>query len=383
MRVLLMLSSMAMGGAERNIAAVLPHLSAQEDIQLTLGTLTTRRDSPLAALAAQSGVPRFDLGARRMVDWQAWRRYADFLRRERIDLVHSQDQDTNIYNALSRRLLGVPSVMTRHVMFEPFTNFKTRLRAQLVLIAARCGADRVIAVSEAVRQQFARQARLPLERIETVYNGIELEKFATRAQRAVTRARLGWAQDAPIVIMVAVLRGGKGHEVLFEAAPLLRQRVPNVQIMLVGDGEERAKLESLAAPHADYIHFLGQRMDVPELLGASDVLALPSWSEALPTVLIEAGAAGLPCVATDVGGAREIVIDGETGCIIPKGDSAALAARLADVLSDSARARRMGEAALQRVSSLFTLPQQARRTVEVYRRALERHNKQHISPQLD
>ncbi|MCS6871572.1 MAG: glycosyltransferase family 4 protein [Anaerolineae bacterium] len=375
MRVLLILSSMAMGGAERNIADLLPHLSAQEGIQLTLGTLNTRRDSPLAELVAQSGVPRFDMGARRMVDRQAWRRYTDFLRRERIDLVHSQDQDTHVYNALSRRLLGVPSVMTRHVMFEPFTNLKTRLRAQLVLIAARYGADRVIAVSEAVRQQFARQARLPLERIETVYNGIQLEKFATRARRAQIRAALGWAQETPIVIMVAVLRSGKGHEVLFEAIPTLRQRVPNVQIMLVGDGEARTKLESLAAPYADCVHFLGQRMDVPELLGASDVLVLPSWSEALPTVLIEAGAASLPCVATDVGGTREIVVDGETGYIIPKGDSAALAARVADLLSDSVHARKMGEAALRRVSCIFTLPEQARRTVEVYRRALASHSR--------
>ncbi len=375
MRVLLMLSSMAMGGAERNIAALLPHLSAIAGVQLTLGTLNTRRDSPLAGLIAQSGVPRFDMGARRLIDRQAWRRYTDFLRRERIDLVHSQDQDTNIYNALSRRLLGIPSVMTRHVMFEPFTNLKTRLRAQLVLIAARYGADRVIAVSEAVRQQFARQARLPLERIETVYNGIELQKFATRARRAEIRAALGWAQEAPVAIMVAVLRSGKGHEVLLEAVPQLRQRVPNVQIMLVGDGEARALLERMIAPYSDVVHLLGQRMDVPELLGASDVLVLPSWSEALPTVLIEAGAASLPCVATDVGGTREIVVDGETGYVIPAGDSAALAERLAELLTDSARARTMGQAALRRVSSLFTLPQQAERTVAVYERVLASRRK--------
>ncbi|RMF53169.1 MAG: glycosyltransferase family 1 protein [Chloroflexota bacterium] len=374
-RVLLMLSSMAMGGAERNIAALLPHLSAIAGVQLTLGTLNTRRDSPLAGLIAQSGVPRFDMGARRLIDRQAWRRYTDFLRRERIDLVHSQDQDTNIYNALSRRLLGIPSVMTRHVMFEPFTNLKTRLRAQLVLIAARYGADRVIAVSEAVRQQFARQARLPLERIETVYNGIELQKFATRARRAEIRAALGWAQEAPVAIMVAVLRSGKGHEVLLEAVPQLRQRVPNVQIMLVGDGEARALLEHMIAPYSDVVHLLGQRMDVPELLGASDVLVLPSWSEALPTVLIEAGAASLPCVATDVGGTREIVVDGETGYVIPAGDSAALAERLAELLTDSARARTMGQAALRRVSSLFTLPQQAERTVAVYERVLASRRK--------
>lgn len=373
MRVLLMLSSMAMGGAERNIAAVVPHINAIEGVELTLGTLNTRRDSPLAGLITESGVSRFDLGAKRMVDPRAWRRFTDFLRRERIDLVHSQDQDTNIYNALSRRRLGIPSVMTRHVMFEPFINLKTRLRAQLVLLSARFGADRVIAVSEAVRQQFAVQARLPLEKIETVYNGIELEKFNTRHKRAETRAALGWAQDAPIVIMVAVLRGGKGHEVLFEAVPRLRQRIPNVQIALVGDGEERAKLEALAAPYADVIHFMGQRMDVPDLLGAADALVLPSWSEALPTVLIEAGAASLPCVATDVGGTAEIVVDGETGYVIPKGDSAALATRLADLLSDSGRAAQMGAAALQRVTGIFTLPQQAKRTVEVYARALAMH----------
>jgi len=370
MKVLMVLSSMAMGGAERNIASVVPHLARQPGLDFTLGTLNTRRDSPLADLIAKSGVRRFDMGAKRMVDPAAWKRFTAFLRDEQIDLIHSQDQDTHVYSGLAHYRLGMPVVMTRHVMFEPADSFKTQLRARMVLLAARLSADRVIAVSEAVRRRFAEQTGLPLTKIETIYNGIELEKFNTRGKRAAKRAELGWEADRPIAVMVAVLRPGKGHEVLFEAVPALKAAVPGVQIKLVGDGELRPSLEQMAAPHADVVEFMGQRMDVPELLGAADALILPSWSEALPTVLIEAGAAGLPCVATDVGGTAEIVIDGETGYVIPTGNPAVLTEKLAVLLNDREKAAAMGAAAYRRVTSIFTLEQQAARTADLYARVL-------------
>ncbi|GAB4554214.1 MAG: glycosyltransferase family 4 protein [Anaerolineae bacterium] len=375
MRVLMILSSMAMGGAERNIAAVVPYINGLDGCELTLGTLNTRRDSPLAELITHSGVRRVDMGAKRMTDLAAWKRFTTFLREEKIELVHSQDQDTHVWNALQHVRRGIPSVMTRHVMFEPAESIKTTLRARLVLLAARYGIERVIAVSEATRQRFHEQTRLPLTKIETIYNGIDLTKFETRAKRAETRAALGWDLSAPIAVMVAVLRGGKGHEVLFESIHALKARVPNVQIKLIGDGEQRAMLEAQAAPYQDVVEFMGQRMDVPELLGAADALVLPSWSEALPTVLIEAGAASLPCVATNVGGTAEIVVDGETGYVIAAGDAAALVDRLALLLQDQSKARALGEAAYKRVHSIFTLKQQAVRTVDLYRRVIADHRR--------
>ncbi|NDJ86456.1 MAG: glycosyltransferase family 4 protein [Chloroflexi bacterium] len=369
MRAVMMISSIAMGGAERILVSVLPHFKEQ-GVDIRLCSLNTRRDSPLIEQFTESGIPRFDLGARRMVDPAAWRRFTTMLRDEKIDIVHAQDQDTNIYAALARRRLGIPSVMTRHVMVEPSEGIKETLRARLVLLAARYGFDRIIAVSEAVREAFSKLAKIDSERIETIYNGIEIERFDTHSARDAKRAEMGWPLDQPTVIMVAVLRPGKGHEVLFDAIPRLKEAVPGVRIKLVGGGELEDELRQQAAPYGETVEFLGQRMDVPDLLGASDVMVLPSWSEALPTVLIEAGAAGLPVVATDVGGSAEIVKDAETGYIVPPGDSAAIADRLIAVLKDPGAAMAMGDRARDFVTATFSLEEQARRTIALYEKVI-------------
>ncbi|MHB8626586.1 MAG: glycosyltransferase family 4 protein [Aggregatilineales bacterium] len=369
MRVLFMMSSIAMGGGERILVSVLPFFKT-EGITPALCTMNTRRDSPLTEAFNKTNIQRFDLGAKRMVDWRAWQRFRKLLQIEKFDVIHTQDQDTHIYGALAHWRLKTPVVMTRHVMFEPADSLKTNLRARLVLIAAHYGADRIVAVSEAVRQRFAKQARIPLSRIETIYNGIDIERFDTRSRRAAKRAELGYEATCPIVTMVAVLRAGKGHEVLFEAIPRLKAAVPNVQVKLVGDGELADNLRRQAAPLGDTVEFLGQRMDVPELLGASDVLVLPSWSEALPTVLMEAGAASLPVVATNVGGTAEIVVDGEGGYIVPPGDPEMLARRLIDLLQNPSQAAQMGQKARERVAQLFSLQQQARKTIALYERIL-------------
>jgi glycosyltransferase involved in cell wall biosynthesis len=370
MRVLMMMSSVAMGGAEQITVSVLPYLEAA-GITPLLCTLNTRRDSPITERLAQTGVKRFDLGARRMVDPLAWRRFRRLLQQEKIDLLNTQDQDTHIYGGLAGWQLNMPVVMTRHVVGEPSTTLKERLRARLVLLAARHGARRLVAVSDAVRQAFARQAGVPLAKIDTIHNGIDVQKFATRHQRQSKRAELGWDPDRPIVIMVAVLRPGKGHELLFEALPHLKAALPGVQVKLVGDGALNDDLRQQAAPFGDTVEFLGQRIDVPELLGASDVLVLPSWSEALPTVLLEAGAASLPVVATDVGGTSEIVVDGQTGFIVPPGNAPALAGRLLEVLENPTRGQQMGREARARVVSCFSLEEQARSLAALFQQEVK------------
>ncbi|NWF71308.1 MAG: glycosyltransferase family 4 protein [Chloroflexi bacterium] len=369
MRAVLMMSSLAMGGAERILVSVLPYLRAT-GLDVRLVTLNTRRDSPLTEDFVKSGIPRFDMGAKRMIDPDAWSRYVTMLRQEQIDIIHAQDQDTNIYAAAAHVRHGMPSVMTRHVLVEPMDTWKEATRARMVLTAAKYGFNRIVAVSEAVRQNFSKQAGIPLNRIETIYNGIEVERFATRHKREAKRAEMGWEKDTPIVIMVAVLRRGKGHEVLFEAVPQIQAAVPNVRIKLVGEGELSETLREQAKPYGDVVEFLGQRKDVPDLLGASDLLILPSLSEALPTVLIEAGAASLPLVATDVGGSAEIVESGKTGFIVPPGQAQPFAERIIHLLKNPVEARDMGERARARVVSMFSLEQQARQTVALYERIL-------------
>lgn len=370
MRVLVMMSSIAMGGGERNVVSVLPSLR-QIGVDVMLCTLNTRRDSLLVEDFNMSGITRFDLQARRMTDLNSWRRFTALLHDQGIDLVHAQDQDTIIYAGLAHCFLKTPTVMTRHVLKETADSWKAALRATLVFWSARYGMERIVAVSDAVRREFAMQTGIPVSKIETIYNGIDLERFDLHQAKHEVRRKLGWDIQVPVVVLVSVLRPGKGFELLFDALPRIRAVIPDVQIKIVGGGVLENELRKQAQAFGDTaVEFLGSRKDIPELLRASDVLIQTSWSEALPTVLIEAGAASLPVVVTDVGGTREIVQDGVGGYIVEPGDAPNLADRVVEILKDPALAEAMGRAAHARVFNIFTLSSQALQLKTLYEKTL-------------
>ena len=370
MRVLMMLSSIAMGGAERNVVSILPHLQ-EVGIDVKLCTLNTRRDSALAEVFSVSGIERFDLGATRLTDRKSWMRFSSLLRSEKIDIVHAQDQDAIIYTGLANRFLGVKTLMTRHVLQEIASSWKSTLRARLVLWLARHNMNRVVAVSEAVRQLFAKQSGVALSKIETIYNGIEIEKFETHKTRVEIRRRLGWDLDKKIAVHLSVFRPEKGYDLLFAALPLIKASLPEFQIKLIGDDSLESALRQESIGLKDTVQFMGQRMDVPDLLTASDLLLQTSWSEALPTVLIEAGASSRPVVATNVGGTSEIVLDGSGGFVVEPGNANALAERVVEILGDSALVDRMGINAKERIVNTFTLNQQAIKTKALYEKVLD------------
>jgi glycosyltransferase involved in cell wall biosynthesis len=364
-----MMSSMPMRGMERNVVAVLPYLKAQ-GLDIRFCTLSTRRDSALVQDFEKTGVERFDLGAKRLLDRQAWKKFAKMLKQEKIDIIHAQDQDTILMAGFAHWRLKAKTVMSRHVLVELAGNWRRKMRRDLVLNTARRRMDKVVAVSEAVRQDFANLANVPLDKIITIYNGLDVDKFDIRSRRQEKRLEMGWADNEQIVIMVAALTEGKGHDLLIKAIPQVKAAVPNVRIMLAGKGSQTDSIKALAEPYMDMVEFLGERNDIPELLVASDVLVQTSWAEALPTALMEAGAASLPVVATDVGGSAEIVVNCETGYIVPKGDADAIAQRLADVLNQPDSAALMGQKARQRIVDQFSLEQQAKQTIALYERII-------------
>lgn len=369
LRVAIMVSGLPSTGAENVVVHSLPATRAA-GVDPVLITLNTRRDGPLAAEVHAAGVRRIDVGARRMLEPAAVGRLVRILRRERFDLLHANDQDSIILGGLLRRLTGTPLVISRHVLVEPAATVKEHARARLVLAVARRSADHVIVVADAVGTRLAEQTGIDPGRITAVHNGLDLAGYRRSDDRAAARRALGWPPDAPVVLMVAWFRDGKGHDLLPRIVPRVRARVPDARFALAGEGELLADVRRRLALEAPAVRFLGHRADVPALLDAADVLLLPSWSEALPTVLIEAGAAARPVVASDVGGAREIVIDGMTGHLVPPGRAEDFADRLVALLRAPAAAERMGERAHQRIAEHFTVHQQALATVQVYRRVL-------------
>ena len=370
MKALILVNGFQTGGAERNLVDLIPHLVGA-GIHLSICTLSSRRDGHLAAAMAETGVERIDLDCAALYDIGALRRLDRLLCALRPDVLHSQDQHSHILTGLMRmRRSGPAIVMTRHVIAEPDGTTRERLRARMTLASMRRAADRVLAVSEAAREHLVGPGRIPPDKVTVVFNGLGVEPFAS-ADRAAARTRLGVDPSAHVAVMVGVMRPGKGHDVLFAALPELLARHPEAVVLLAGDGPELPRIRAAAGRFGDAVRVLGGRDDIPDLLAAADALVLPSWSEALPTVLLEAGAAGLPVVATDVGGCPEIVEHGQTGFLIPKGNAGALAERLGFLLSSPDAARRMGERGRARVLSRFSLPRQARETAAVYRAARE------------
>ncbi len=371
-RALVMMSCLQMGGGETNVVGFLPFLS-RYGVEPALCTLTTARDTVLADVVARTGIARYDLGARRMLDRGAWRRLEQLVLDQRIDVIHSHDVDSNVVAALVRRRVGRAVVMTRNVLADETATWKLFMRSRLVFPAARFGSDHVITVADAVGRSFARRAALPRDHLTTIRTGIALERFTPAMTRDEAREALGWDTARPTVVMVSVLRQGKGHDLLFRAIPRLRASIPRVVVKIVGGGEMEEDLRRQAAHLGDAVEFTGQLYEtLPTALWASDALVLPSRAEGLPIVLIEAAAAGLPVVATDVGGCSEVVAEGRTGFLVGRDDDEMLADRLAYLLQHGDAARAMGSAARSRAEARFSLSEQARATADLYRRVLAR-----------
>jgi glycosyltransferase involved in cell wall biosynthesis len=361
------MSSLATGGAERVTVSFLRRLQEKETETMAC-TVTARHDGPLAAELSEAGVIRRDLGARRLADPLAPLRLLQLLRRERVDVVHAHGQDASILGAAVRSLSGVPLIITRHVLDEPSANWRQSLRARLALAAAR-RADAVVAVSSAAADRLAETARLPRAAIRVIPNGIDLERFGQpqlTARRAELRRALGFGPRDQLVLLPAVLREGKGHDLLIEALPALKARVPAARVLFAGGGECETALRLQAQPHGDAIVFLGPRQDIPELLAACDLVVLPSRAEALPTALIEAAAAGRPVVATRVGGTAEVVEHGRTGWLVPPDNAATLVDAVATLLIDRERARAFGAAARRLAYEQFAIDVQVERTLALW-----------------
>jgi len=353
LRVLHLITRLPVGGAERMLVDIARGLDPRRFASIVC---CIQDRGELAAQLDAAGIPVHALERMRSkrFDWGAIGALARLMRAERIDIVHSHLYHANLYGRLAARLARVPAVATVH---NTYTRHK--LHRELLNRWLARGSARVIAVSEDVRRDLMERDRIPAGKIAVVHNGIDVGRIETALTRQAARERLGLAEDTIALGCVARLEEQKGHRFLLEALRTLNdpaRGAARFRALLVGDGRLRAQLEQRAAALgvAGWTQFLGTRHDVAEILKALDICVMPSLWEGLSVAMLEAMAAGLPLVISDVSGVAQVVGDDAYGVKVPPGDPGALARAIAGLADDPARRRALGAAARGRVLERFS-----------------------------
>lgn len=318
-----------------------------------------------------AGVELLALERSSRLDLRAWRPLIALLRSGEVDVLHSHKFGPNVWGSLLKILTRVP-VFVAHEHSWSYEGQPLRRRLDRHLIART--SDAFVAVSSEDRRRMTAVEGIPPARTELIPNGIDAPPVGSRS---AVRTELGIPDDAPVVGALSILRAEKGLDLLLKAVALLRDRLPDVRLLVAGNGPEESRLRDQAADlgMADVVDFLGFRTDLGDLLATFDVAASSSVHEGSPLAVMEYMAAGLPIVATAVGGVPHMIEDERHGLLVPSADPQALADGLHRLLSDHALAARLGEAARDRHSLEFTLDGTVDRIAGLYERLLARRGR--------
>lgn len=366
--VLQLIDSFHQGGSERQAIQLTRLLVESGRFDLRLASLNPagilRCDAEVLNLG---DIPSFPLTS--FYDKNAvvqLRRLMNFLRDSHVDILHTHDFYTNVFGMTAGWLVRVP---VRIASMRETAGMRTYAQQSAQRIAFSW-AHKVVANSQAVRKRLVDQG-VKASKIEVVYNGLETGRLLQHQSRTECLERLGLSPDskARFVTIVANMRLEiKDYPMFLRAAHLVKQAVSDAEFLLAGEGELTEQLRALARQLGIELstHFLGRCENVGALLQVSDVCVLSSKAEGFSNAILEYMAAGRPVVATDVGGAREAIIDGETGYLVESGDHVTMAERIISLMCAPEQARTFGERGRRVVAEKFSCEAQVQRTEQMY-----------------
>jgi glycosyltransferase involved in cell wall biosynthesis len=365
LRVHTLIDSLGTGGAE-TLLGDLAAGALQGGIDFSVAYL--HHEGPPAARLRELGIRPERVPIHSLVGPGDFRRVRAHIARVRPDVLHTHLGYSDFLGGIAARSLGIPAVSTLHVM-EWDRGLREWVKLTLQAFARIACCQRVICVSDAQRASYLAAWPARRARVVTVHNGIAATP-RPGSGRAV-RAGLGIGPGEPVVSMVTVLREGKGHDVALEAVGEVRRRFPGLRLLILGEGPAEAAIAARATPLGESVILTGHRRDVMEVLDASDVLLHPTSMDAFPTTLLEAMVAGVPIVASSVGGIPEIVEDGRHAVLVPAPPVAADVGRVLEgLLSDPGRRGMLAAAARTRFDGRFTIEAWIDRLLPLYEDAV-------------
>ena len=364
MRVMFLSTSMGMGGADKQLlsAAQLMHAQGHAVCIVSLTEL-----GPMGLEARTQGIRTESLDMRRGVpDPRGLIRLIRLVRAWKPDVLHSHMVHANLMARAVRLFARVPVIVsTIHNIYEGGPLWMAAYRVSNGLV------DHMTIISEAAADRFVKEGIVPRELLTCVPNGVDTERFRQVAPgtREALRSSIG-VHDRFVWLAVGRFEIAKDYPNMLHAFAQVCQRDSSAVLLLVGHGSLQQETESLAQSLGlgDRIRFLGVRSDVPEVMAAADGYVMSSAWEGMPIALLEAGAAGLPIVATRVGGNHEVVRDGESGFLVPPRDAAALGQAMLRLMEQAPERRRdMGERGREHVRVHYGLGRVVERWQDLYR----------------
>ncbi len=322
--------------------------------------IASKKNAEILKRAEQRGVPTEVIGIYTDFSPLKTRQVARFLKSRQIDvMVCNLNKDVRVAG-LGARLAGDTVVIARHGVQLIGNEWKHKITLTNLT-------DGMVTNTKSIKETYESFGWFPENHIRVIYNGIE-DKSAVTAH--------DFSGDYPgkkVLLAAGRLSGQKGFEYLIDAAALMRQKREDFVVLIAGKGREEAALKQRIAVNnlQEVVHLLGFREDTESLTKGADLFVLSSLYEGMPNVVMEAMAVGKAVVATDVNGVRELMLDGESGLIVPPKDSAALAEAILKILDDPQTLKKMGRAGLEHVRAHFTIPGMVKKLEEFFREKID------------
>lgn len=357
-------TSLIIGGAERQLVQLLKHLP-RRDFEPVVVCL--KEPGVLAEELSLLDIPVYSRLLTNKYDLRVLPRLFSIIKKEKVHILWARSLgDKMFWGRLAGKLAGVPIILASiHFMGQKgqAKSLIGPLNKMLTPIT-----DRIIAVSENQKKYLIEEEGLPPKKMVVIFNGIDLKNFKSKKDPEEVKNDLAIPKDYLVVGQVAKMRPEKGHRLLLQAAKIVAEKKQKVIFLLIGDGPERPALEEVCKKLnlSSMVHFLGDRNDLADLINTFDIGTLSSPMETFPNALLEYMALAKPVIAPNVGGVPEIITHGVHGLLFPAGDADGLAENLLDLLSNTEKAKTMGEEGAEKVRSFFSLEMNVKKIEQLF-----------------
>jgi glycosyltransferase involved in cell wall biosynthesis len=352
-----------MGGVENLILEICKKLDKNKVSPLVI---VFQKDGKLQNEFAKENIPVFIVEKGSGLAYIMPFKLANLFKKNKIDLVNTHNQGAWLYGGIAAKLAGIPLLQTEHTTYAYLP--KKAQRWNLLEFGLSLLTQQINTVSKSVADYMIHKEHISKNKIKIIYNGIDPHRYEVKFDVVLKKEKLGIKESEIIIGNIASLSDKKDQSTLLKAFQLVTKQIPNIKLLIAGEGCLRNELINLSKDLGleNKVSFLGNRRDIPELLQTFDLFVLSSIMEGFPIVLLEAMAAGLPIIATDVDGNSESVIHGETGLIVKPRDINEMANAIIQLLTNKEKAQQMGEAGKKRVKEKFTFEKMMQEYERIY-----------------